>query len=388
MKIILANLMLALLFISPTLAATATTAATVSVEALPESLPTTKADLLGYALSNGRYGYTSIWSQKILASVGEKRYINVTGTDADDVVKKLTDPAEEFRFKVYDPDADIYAYSSVSDTYGYQLFQSEFKVIATEKLDGKLVLKSTSLNLKLAWEIPFHLPNATQARIEYTDAYGKSWTKYLNVFNGVVLFPVQYASGNGTLIITCYYPNDGTTVDTAYSTATGEKIPGIETTGTIVSAIENHVSGNDASLTTGSPLLLNLLATAPSTNQWNIVTPPSASIKLSSTQVGGKRFCVFTFQVNCSKQQLGTIEAWAYDPARVDSDGTVEQIGGNVSINETVVQGLPTTTVSVTWNLDNDGTTPDGSKWTLLIEASGYEKQGTPQPPYYDGGKG
>ena len=389
-SILIANLMLALL-ISISAATGSTTTTTTSVVSVappaPESLPLTKSDLLGYALASAKSGYTSIWSRELLASADENRLVSVVGNDADDVVKKLSDPTNIFKFKVWKATAEIYAYSGISDTFGYQLFQSDFQQIKTEQNGANLVLKFGSLNLKMAWVIPFHIKDVASARVEHVDANGNRWTEDLNVYNETLFFPTQDASATGTLIVSCYNPITGVTVETAYSTSTGVKMPGVSTSGPIVSTIENHVSGDDTGLASGASLNLIETIIPPATDGWSIVTPPSASFKLTSTPVGSTRNCVWTMVMVGTPEQLGTIQAWAYDPARVAADGTVEQIAGTVSVVHTVSFGSHTTTVTVRWTLNNDGATVNGSKWLTLLEAS-YNGQGKPQPQSYAGGKG
>ncbi|MES2060115.1 MAG: hypothetical protein V4438_03730 [Patescibacteria group bacterium] len=390
MKAIRVILSLALIFLAPTISI-----AGPSVQPdggayegePPASLPiASKAMQKAFNWSEAHHGYAYIWSESLLTSFGEIRNINVTGKNADDVLKKLS--SSSFQTRTYDKSKPVYIWSYLSNDDGDQLFQSNFAEVKLIEKAGVLTIQSTPIELQMAGYTPIEFPNAVSARIEHVGANGEKWEEELQVYNGKIYYPSQYGRTDGTLIVTSYYPlggpaiTPGESLDTAYDLSTGDKSPTTLIAGNPSMAIENHLYATDVGYASASQLIVSkrmIPPVDPIVDQWTIVAPPTAMFNVNSTP-GKKRVCKVSMTIKSSATKLGVVKAWAYDPNRTAADGTVQELGGTIT---TSVSGQDVLITS-TWNLDNDVNTAGGSDWIVYFEIDGYEVQGPPTAPYYD----
>jgi hypothetical protein len=386
MKIIITLITFCLAITAQAFTVTATTE-TATVEAvtvpattitLPEELPIgSKAMLTAYALSRAKMVSAQLWSESILSFDGEVSYLFFWGEGADDLIQKVNSPTSTFNVRVYDPVKPLYLYGYIGDENGDALFDSYSNVVQTETVGtNALILKNAKLEFRLSWIIPIPIEGVTGGYIKHEGEDGKEWYEEVWVSNGKVHFPVSYAGTGGTLIL--FSSNSSS----AYNISTGKKIIPTTVAGGVSTSIQNHFYATDAGSSPASQLVVSGRLTPPATNNWEVVTPPTATFKVTVPQ-GNKRTCKMTVVVSKTLTSLGTISAWAYDPARVDQSGSVTEISGYVS---TSTSGGDTV-ITVTWTLDND-TGADASNWNCYLEIGAYEAQSPPTEPYYYGGKG
>ncbi len=366
---------------------TTATTETTSVEAVtvpttfnpPEELPiSSKAATTAFMLSRAKMVSAQLWSEKKLPFDGEVSYITLWGDNADDLIKKIGDPGNLFNVRVYDPTKPIYLWGYLGDENGDLLFESWSNPVQTEVSGtNSLVLKDAKLEFRASWEASIPVEGVTGGYIKHEGSNGEEWYQDLWVSNGKVHFPLNYSGTEGTVIL--FFGNNSA----AYNIKTGKKIKETTVAGGIGATLQNHFYGTDAGIPLASPVIVSGRLTPPAINNWEVVTPPTATFAVT-VQHGGKRICKAQFVVNKSLVSLGTINAWAYDPARVDSENNVIEIQGTV-VTSTLGND---TLISVTWYLDND-TGADASNWNCYLEIGAYEEQSPPQAPYYgDSGKG
>jgi len=375
---------------------TTTTTTTASSAAAPASAPeelgmlATPALLKTYALSEVAAADSFVWGQSILASVGEVRSIYVKG-DVDEVIGELMfNPSNKFKFKVRDT-STLSVYGSLVNSDGDVLFNSYASVTPVINGSGVLSIYPT-LRLYMNMTIPVKFEGAQHARIEYIDpSTGESWTENLNVSNGKIYFPVQYA-GKGTLVIGRQYPSGNTPgyeLEVAYTLKDGLLIQSKDISGQVgYVGIQNYKYANDKFMAQTGLLLDSADMEPPAKDQWSFVSPPTGAIKLETTPVGTSRPFKMTLSFRCEPSALGSIEAYIYDPDTVDSEGFVNEYPGIVNITSyTDSNGIATTTVvSITWNITNNGIKANSSKWRWRLESAGFNKQKKPTRPYYYNG--
>lgn len=352
----------------------------------PATLPiSTKASLKSWAMNSVRGASSNIWSDGMLKSLEQVQSLNVVGKGADDVLKKLSDPSLQFKMRTYEKTKPVYLWATMTDADGWSLFETQFLQATLSETSSGLQIVNSNLQFRMGWSVPIPFSNAVAARIEHVEANGSQWTESLQVYNGKIYFPVQYAETNGTLIVTTYYPyggpalSPGESFDTAYGLKTGEKIKGDSILGAPTFAIENHLYGSDAGQSSAGPLVLSGVMVPPvnpNLDPYTVVSPPTATFNVTAP-AGTKRMCRMTITIKTT-WDLGPIEAWAYDPNRVDTDGTTAEFPG--SVTTTSVGGV--VTITATWYLDNDVGALKGSDWKVYFVIGGYEVQGPPQSPY------
>lgn len=368
---------------------TTTTSSAVAPASAPEKMDmlASAAELKNYALSEVAAANSFVWGPSILTSVGEVRSLYVAG-DVDEVIGKLMlDPSNKFKFKIRDA-STLNVYASLTNEDGDGLFNSYTDVTPFANPNGGFSI-SPALHLYMNWTIPVKFPGAQYARIEHIDPNtGESWTVNLNVSNGKIYFPAQYA-GRGTLIVGRQYPNGNTPagydLELAYTLKDGLLIQSKVLSGQASYAgIENYEYANDKFMAPTGPLMLNTNMAPPAKDQWSSVSPPTGAIKLETTPVGTSRQFKVTVSFACEPSLLGNIEAYIYDPDTVDSEGFVNEYPGIVNITQqTNGNGTATTVVSVTWTITNNGIKASSSKWRWRFESAGFNKQSKPSRPYY-----
>ncbi|MBU3668585.1 MAG: hypothetical protein FGM57_01300 [Candidatus Taylorbacteria bacterium] len=375
------------MFAGPTTTTTTTQTTTASAAPAPEEMLmlSSAAELKLYALSSITSASSFVWGQSILRSVGDVTSIYVEG-DVDQVTERLLLPGNQFRFKVRNNN-EVYVYATLNNSSGESLFTS-YAPAAPIAGGGQLVINPT-LRLQMNWVIPVYFPGAQYATIYYTDDQGNSWQENLNVGNGKIYFPVNYA-GRGTLVVGRQYPNNATggyDLEVAYNLTTGALIQSQVIASQVgYVGIENYIAFSDKLSPTIGTLVLTTSMTPPSKDQWGFISPPTGSIKLESTQEGASRPFKLNVSFSCTPQELGTIQAFAYDPTTADADGFVDEFPGVVTTTSfQTPSGTTQTNVTVTWTVTRNTAT---SKWLWRLETTGFNKQAKPQPPYYGVGKG
>lgn len=350
----------------------------------------TPALLKTYALSQVAAANSFVWGQSILSSVGEVRSLYITG-DVDEVIGGLMlNPSNQFKFKIRDT-STLNVYASLMNSDGDGLFNSYTDVKPITNSNGGFSIYPT-LRLYMNMTIPVKFPSAQYARIDYTDPNtGESWTENLNVSNGKIYFPVQYA-GRGTLVVGRQYPNGNTPgydLELAYTLKDGLLIQSKNVSGqTGYAGIQNYKYANDKFMAQTGLLLDSADMEPPAKDQWTFVSPPTGAIKLEKTPVGTSRPFKITLSFRCEPSALGNIEAYIYDPDTVDSEGFVNEYPGIVNVTSyTDSNGIATTTVvSVTWNITNNGVKANSSKYQWRIESTGFNKPKPSSPYYYNSG--
>ncbi len=207
----------------------------------PASLPMIQspAALRAYALGQVTRGTISAYSPSILPDNTSQSFIQVVGTDADDVVKKMT--AAQFAFKVANLSDQIYTYADLQNTQ-YESIGGGGTSVSLIKNAG-----SWTLDPNARFEVDVYdgvyIPtgSATSAEIIFRNADGTiAWTDYIdNVYNGKMYFQFKYAGKLGEIILM-----DGNGHSVAFK-LDGTAIAPSPVTGSITTTLSNFKKVSD-----------------------------------------------------------------------------------------------------------------------------------------------
>lgn len=362
------------------------TASAPTTAAFPDYLPIeSMASLKAYALGAGKEGSMHLYGNELLSFNGEVRSIYVSGQNANNIVKSLS-TATGFKVRTTDPTKPLYVYGRISNSDGYELFQSYSEYVSTAANgNGGLSIVNTKLTYRLAWQIPLpRIDGVTNAYIQYEDTNGQQWTQELFVSNGSIFIPPNYTGKNATLIAGRYTQTGGYD-QIAYDFGTGANIPGTSIAGNVTSAIENHLNASDKGMASSGPLLaVGIMTPAPNGN-WGTYSAPTATFNVT-LGAGQTRVCTAVFKIpavtSSPNTELDGITAFAQDSEHVDVNSTFEELS---SVSITKVRSGSEWAVTVTWYLHNNANEPDGTNWYCYLVIPKYETLQKPHEPYYQG---
>ncbi len=322
-----------------------------------------KSVLRAFALSRVTRGSISLNDSSQLPGTPDKGYVAVTGTDAEDVAKKLAQAQLSIRVANSADSVYVNAYLESSDGQGIGGDSQNLNIIPLPSGNWAIDPNGPKLELDVYDHAAIPVGNANGAYIIYRDANNNiQWFDYSeNIYGGYLYIQMAYAGEIGELILTHsdFGVSNGNITSQAY-TLTGSPITASSINGSVGVSVLNFKKVTDAGLAANASLTADIYPILPvGSNQQK--GAPVILVKLTSARTVNAYSAIL--------ESVGSATSWQ-TPTKVwyrsGSDGPFNSLP--------IVPGQPTPIVL-----------PAGTS-VISFDFEAFDKD--PQQPNYYWGKG
>ncbi len=160
--------------------------------------------LRAYALSRVVSGDSYVWGDTMVYDSASKTWVRIEGDTPHGILFSLGGEEGTLVFKIADPVHDtVNRGGSLNDSHQNQLFYGWEYGVRPVKVGNSWRFPTSTIELQMSSQIPIPVSKDTNsARIFYKDSEGNyRWTEYMDVWDGMLYFPAEYAGENGQLVL-------------------------------------------------------------------------------------------------------------------------------------------------------------------------------------------